>query len=503
MIGEPVYTSRVASRLEDGRIRFTRSSQHAVFLGDPTARDFCYGKLGSSGIFGSETFPEIGILRVQRLLFLTLALHFLQTASMAESKDRYWPQWRGPLASGTAPDADPPVAWSESRNIKWKVRLPGKGHSTPIVWEDRIFITTAVSEGEPLEPRYDNAAGSHDSLPVTHRHRSVVLAVDRCDGKILWQRTLHYGVPQEGGHYTGSFASNSPVTDGEHLFAFFGSRGLYGLGLSGEIQWNMDLGQMQTKHAHGEASSPALHGDTLVINWDHEGQSFVMALDKRSGAQRWKVERNEVTSWATPLIVEHEGGVQVIVSGSGRVRAYDLGTGAVIWECGGLSANIVASPVAAEGMVFAGSSYDTQAMLAIRLSGARSDVTGTNQVVWARTRGTPYVPSPLLYEGWLYFLHHYQGILSRVEAKTGEERSGPFRLGGIRNVYASPVGAAGRVYITARNGTTVVVSHGDTPRILSVNRLQDRFSASPAVVGGELFLRGERNLYCIAEEARK
>ncbi len=435
-----------------------------------------------------------------RLTVLALALLGLPGAAAEESPDRYWPQWRGPLSTGAAPGAHPPVEWSESRNIRWKVALPGKGHSTPIVWGDRVFITTAVPHGERLEPRFDTASGTHDSVPVTRRHRSVVLALDRSDGTILWRRTLHTEAPHEGGHYTGSFASNSPVTDGQHLFAFFGSRGLYALDLDGTLQWKVDLGQMRTKHAHGEGSSPALYRDTLIGNWDHEGQSFVIALDKKSGRQFWKRERDEVTSWATPLIVEHGGEVQVIVSGTGRVRAYDLKTGAVIWECGGLSANIVASPVAGGGMVYVGSSYDTRAMLAIRLDGARGDVTGTDQVVWSRTRGTPYVPSPLLYGGWLYFLHHYQGILSRVDAKTGEERVGPFRLGAIRNVYGSPVGAGGRVYITDRDGTTVVVSHTDTPRILSVNRLQDRFSASAALVGVELFLRGERNLYCIAEE---
>ncbi len=412
----------------------------------------------------------------------------------------YWPQWRGPLGTGVAPDANPPVEWSESKNIRWKIALPGSGHSTPVVWGDRLFITTAVPIGDALEPRYRDAFGAHDNLPVTHHHKFVVLAISRRDGKIVWQRTVHKELPHEGGHHTSSLASNSPVTDGEYLFAFFGSRGLYCLDLDGELQWKTDLGDMHTKHAHGEGSSPALYGDILIVNWDHAGQSFVIAFDKRTGKQRWKVAREEVTSWATPIVVEHGGKPQVILSGTNRVRGYDLATGSGIWECGGLSANIVASPVAGNGMVYAASSYDKQAMVAIRLDGARGDITGTDQVMWTRTRGTPYVPSPLLYGDALYFLHHYRGILSRVNAKTGEERHGPFRLGGIRNVYASPVGAAGRVYITDRDGTTLVISHGDIPRVLALNRLQDSFSASAAVVGRELFLRGQRNLYCIVEE---
>ncbi len=192
---------------------------------------------------------------------------------------------------------------------------------------------------------------------------------------------------------------------------------------------------------------------------------------------------------------------QVIISGSKRVRGYDLESGEIIWECGGLSTeNVVATPVAGDGMVYAGSSYDEQSMLAIRHDGARGDISGTRQVVWRRTRGAPYVPSPLLYGDALYFVRHFQGILTRVNARTGEDQPGPLRLDGIRYVFASPVGAADRVYITDRDGTTLVLRHSDIPGVLALNRLDDSFSASAAVVGRELFLRGQQNLYCIAEE---
>jgi outer membrane protein assembly factor BamB len=413
---------------------------------------------------------------------------------------RNWAQWRGPLGTGVAPHANPPIEWSESKNIRWKTPLPGKGHSTPIVWDDRIFLTTAEPFGDPIEPRFSTAPGTHDGVPVTHHHSFVVLAVDRRNGKILWQRTLKQVLPHEGGHYTGSLASNSPVTDGEHLYVFFGSYGLYCLTLDGDLVWKSDFGQMQTLHGHGEATSPVLYRDTLIVNWDHEGQSFVIALDKATGRERWKVLRDEVTSWATPIVVEHEGRPQVIISGTKRVRGYDPATGRVIWECGGLSSNVVASPVADSGMVFAGSSYEKRAMLAIRLDGARGDVTGTKQVAWTRTRGTPYVPSPLLSGDSLYFLTHYQGVLSRVNAKTGEDRPGAVRLGRIGDVYASPVAAAGRLYITDRDGVTAVVRDADPPTVLRFNELQDRFNASAAIVDREIFLRGEKYLYCITEE---
>jgi outer membrane protein assembly factor BamB len=393
------------------------------------------------------------------------------------------------------------VEWSESKNIRWKIALPGNGHSTPIVWGDRVFVTAAVPYGEALQPKYSEASGAHDILPITHRHRFMVIAVNRRDGKILWERIVREEIPHEGAHYTASLASNSPVTDSEHLFAFFGSYGLYCLDLNGKLVWKKDLGEMHTMHSHGEGSSPALYRETLIINWDHEGESFLVAFDKRTGAERWKIRRAKGTSWTTPIVAEQGRRPQVIVSGSERIMGYDLATGKVIWECAGLSVeNVVSSPVAGDGMVFAGSTYDRQAMLAIRLDGAKGDITGTKQVAWQRTRGAPYVPSPLLYGNSLYFLYHLPGILTRVNARTGEDQPGPFRLNGIRSVFASPVGAAGRVYITDRDGATLVLSHSDKPEVLALNRLDDSFSASAAVAGRELFLRGEKYLYCIAEK---
>lgn len=413
---------------------------------------------------------------------------------------RNWPQWRGPLSTGVAPHADPPVKWSETENTRWKTPLPGVGHSTPIIWGDRIFVTTAVPFGEKLTPRPETAPGAHDNVLVSQRHQYVVLCIRRKDGTILWQKAVHSNLPHEGGHYTGSLASASPVTDGERVIAYFGSHGLYCLNFKGDVIWQKDLGDMHSKHAHGEGASPVLHGDIVVVNWDHEEQSFVAAFNKRTGNELWRVERDEVTSWATPIVYEHDGHAQLIVSGTGRVRGYGLLTGQVLWECGGLSHNVVASPVAADGIVIAASSYDTRAMFAIQLDGARGDLTDSENVLWKRRERTPYVPSPLLYGDSVYFLRHYQGILSRVTVKTGEEPLGPFRLGGILNVYASPVAAAGRVYVTDREGSTMVISHDDNPRLLSLNRLDDRFSASAAMVGGELFLRGEKHLYSIASD---
>ena len=408
-----------------------------------------------------------------------------------------WAQWRGPLGTGVAPRGTPPTQWSESENIRWKVPISGTGHSTPVVWGDRLFLTTARRVGDPVDISHAHRPGSHDNVNPTHQLEFVVLAIRRTDGATLWERTVRTGRPHEGMHETASWASASPVTDGEYVIASFGSRGLFGLSLTGELLWEVNLGDMHTKHGHGEGSSPGLFGDTVVVNWDHEGESFLVALDKRTGATKWRVSRDEATSWSSPLIVEVDSKPQVIVSATNRVRAYDLTNGEIIWECGGLSSNVVATPVASGGMVFVGNSYDAKAMLAIRLAGARGDITGTDAVVWTRNRHTPYVPSPVLYENTLCFLRHYQGYLTCVDARDGAVLFGPKRLPDITNVYASLVAAAGRIYVVDRHGTTVVVGVGPRFEILATNRLHDSFSASPVIVDSALFLRGERFLYCI------
>ena len=411
-----------------------------------------------------------------------------------------WGQWRGPLATGAAPKADPPVEWSETKNIRWKTKLPGLGHSSPVVWGSLVFVTTAEMRGAKKPFTGVTPDGAHNNMNPLFDHQFAVMAIDRHTGAVVWRRTVATRQPHESTHESATWASNSPVTDGEHVLSFFGSNGLYGLDTGGRLLWSRDLGDMQVKHGHGEGASPLLHDETVVVNWDHEGASVIVALAKRTGEELWRQPRDEVTSWATPIVVTHDGQAQVVVSGTRRVRGYDLKTGAVIWEAGGLPGNIVASPVGADGMVFAAGSYEKQTLLAIRLTGAKGELTGTQQIVWQKNRSTPYVPSPLLYDGWLYYLRHYQGVLSRVNAKTGDETRGPFRLGSVFNIYSSPVAAAGRIYVTDRNGKTLVMSNDAEPKALTLNKLDDRFSASAALVGDAIFLRGEKFLYCIGEK---
>ncbi|NNE00218.1 MAG: PQQ-like beta-propeller repeat protein [Pirellulaceae bacterium] len=431
------------------------------------------------------------------ILVLLIPLVWIVSGSSGEP---VWPQWRGPSSTGVAPGANPPVQWSDTENVRWKTALPGRGHSSPIVWGDRIFVTTAVADGDKLTPKMSGRPGEHDNLPIDSAHRYVVIAIDPADGSIVWEKTVHRSVPHEGGHYTASLASASPVTDGQHVYAFFGSHGLYCLDFAGDVVWQKQLGKMHTKHGHGEGASPALHGDTLVVNWDHEEQSFLVALDKKTGAEIWRRERQEVTSWSSPLIVQQDGVTQAIVCGTDRVRGYDLSTGETIWQCGGMSANIVATPVSADGMLYVGSSYEKRALMAINLAGARGDITDSSHVLWSRSRGTPYVPSPLLYDGALYFLMHYQNVMTRVSAKSGIDDPGAIRLGELGNIYASPVGAGGHVYVTDLDGVTQVMTNSAIPRSVAVNPLGEKVSASAAIVADAIYLRGHRHLFCIAAD---
>lgn len=415
-----------------------------------------------------------------------------------------WPQWRGPLATGVAPAGDPPSRWSETENVRWKVGIPGHGQASPIVHGDRVFVLTAVPDGpgdgagggffSRLRRRFMGTVGSGDLL------RFAVLALDRRDGSLVWERTAVTAQPHEGRHNTGSWASGSAVTDGEVVCAFFGSRGLHCYDVDGEPLWDRDFGDMRIRMGFGEGASPALHGDAIVVVWDHEGQSFVTALDKRTGAERWRTDRDEMTSWSTPLVVEHAGGAQVVTSATDGVRGYDFETGALLWEGEGVTTNAIPSPVAAGGVAYLMSGYRGNRLYAVDLSAARGRISDGGGVVWSLDRDTPYVPSPVLHDGILYFTKSNSGVLSAYDAASGENLYGPLRLPGIRDVYASPVAAAGRLYVTSRDGVTLVAKAGPEFEVLATNRLDDDFDASPAVAGGEIYLRGRQHLYCIAAD---
>lgn len=338
-----------------------------------------------------------------------------------DAASAHWPAWRGPHRTGVAPDANPPVEWSEESNVRWKVDLPGTGTATPIIWGDRVFILSAIAVAGGVASPPEAGPGGRPGGPrglgggaASEAQQFVVLCYDRVTGRELWRKVVREQMPHAGHHQDHGYASASPVTDGEVLVVHFGSFGTYGLSLEGELLWETDLGDMQPRNSFGEGSSPALHGDRIFILWDHERDDFIAALDRRSGKELWRTPRDEPTGWSTPLVVEHQGQRQVIVNGTNRVRSYNA----------------------------------TLSILAAR-------------------EGTPHV--------------------------SGE------RLDGLLGVYASPIAAAGRVYLLGRNGVASVLKAGPKLEILATNRLEDGFDASPAAAGDALFLRGRESLYCLAD----
>ncbi|MHC4333969.1 MAG: outer membrane protein assembly factor BamB family protein, partial [Planctomycetota bacterium] len=345
----------------------------------------------------------------------------------AECGDEYWPWWRGPKGTGVAEKGNPPMVWSETKNIKWKVRVPGQGTSSPIVWGDKIFFQTAietdkhgaVSAGEggaadACEPKF-----FHGGRRPKKVYRFDVVCMDRGSGKIVWQRTVREELPHEGHHPVHGFASYSPVTDGKCVWASFGSRGVHCYDVEGNHKWSRDLGKLRTKLMFGEGSSPALAGDALIVVMDHEDDSFIYALGKETGKTIWKKARDERTSWATPIVVEVSGRRQVVVNATTRVRGYDLETGEVIWECGGQTGNVIPSPVTGFGMVYCMSGFQGNALQAIKL-GRKGDLTGTDAISWEVKEATPYVPSPLLYGEKLYVCSGNKAVISCYEAKSGK-----------------------------------------------------------------------------------
>ena len=434
--------------------------------------------------------PRLAICLVGLLIAQAVRAEDFETV-----REHNWHQWRGPAASGIAPHADPPVEWDATKNVRWRTEVPGEGSATPIVWGDQIFVLAAIQTDRIAKdpPQPDEAAKTR---PPANFYQYTVICFDRGTGKEIWRTVASEAVPHEGRHPTNTFASASPTTDGRRLYVSFGSRGVFCFNLQGKLLWQRDLGDMRTRYGWGEATSPVVHGESVIINWDHEDQSFITVLDAATGKTKWKKNRDEPTSWATPLVVEHAGRVQVIVNGTNRVRSYDLGTGDVIWECGGQTVNAIPSPIVAGNTVFCMSGYRGSAAFAIPLD-ATGDLTDTEHPRWVHRRRTPYVPSPIVYGSQIYFTAQNTSILSCLNVETGKEVFASQRLPGLANVYASPVAAAGKIYFTDRDGTTVVLKHGLELKVLATNKLGEPVDASPAIVGRQIFLRSANALYCI------
>jgi len=397
-----------------------------------------------------------------------------------------WGHWRGPTGNGIAINATPPTKWSPTNNVRWKVEVPGRGSSSPIIWDDSVFVTTAV-------PTSKNG-GKLPNLEFK------LLCLDRSNGKLRWQQTAVVATPHEETHNTNGFASASPCTDGKHVYAHFGSRGLYCYTMDGNLVWKRDdFGNMKTRNSFGEGSSPTLAVDRILVPWDHDGPSALYALDKLTGKTIWKTSRDEPTCWATPLVAEYLGKKQVIMNGQNFARSYDFETGTELWHCSGQTERPVASAVYSNELAFVGSGHRGSYLGAFRMDG-KGNLKGTDKVAWTIDRDTPDIGSPILSSGRIYFYKGRSGQLSCVDAKTGKPFYMASRIPGVESTYASPVAAGGYVFLTDRNGKTTVIKDANELSIVSTNSVGEPVDATPAPAGKELFLRGETHLFCIADQ---
>lgn len=447
----------------------------------------------------------------QFMTFCLLSIIFSHSSASTASAGN-WTHWRGDNGNGVAQDATPPTEWSSTKNVKWKVAIPGQGSGSPIIWEDRVYVVSGVAGAGTETPKSDSQSGQRPPRRSRSGQRGsgrssaplqtlqfTLFCFDRETGEQLWRRIAVESKPHQRTHSTNNFASASPCTDGKRVYAHFGSRGLFCYSMDGELQWGRDdLGRMETRNGFGEGSSPSLSGDRIIVPWDHEGQSALLSLNKLTGETIWRVKRDEPTCWATPLIIEHQGSKQIVMNGQNMARAYDFETGKELWKCGGQTQRPVASAVTHNGLVFIGSGHRGSFLGAFRPNG-KGDIKGTDSVVWTIDRDTPDIASPLLSSGRLYFYKGKGGILTCLDAATGKVHFGATRVPGLDSIYASPISAGGHIYLTGRDGTTVVIKDAEKFEVIHSNSVGETVDATPAPVDNELFIRGEHHLFCISE----
>jgi outer membrane protein assembly factor BamB len=445
-----------------------------------------------------KLFSRISIAVVICFLSTVMLLDSIAGGSPAPN----WPQWRGPGGQGISTEKNLPTEWSATKNIKWKTAIAGRGHSSPIVWGNRIFLTTAI-EGAivPGAKAVKHMDGDKeflhpDSVGADHKHTFKVICLNADTGKILWEQTAYEGTPYDNRHRKSSFASSTPATDGKLVYAFFGTEGLYAYDMGGKLAWKADLGKLGTV-GMGTGTSPILYENLLILQCDEENgaASFIIALDKKTGREVWKTPRKVQVSWATPILVRAPERTELITIGNETIIAYDPATGKELWRHKGVESNAIPSPVANQEMVFVTAGSPVKIAMAIRLGGS-GDLTNSANVAWKYAKGTAYVPSPILYGDYLY-LTTDKGILTCLDARTGEVKYDGGRVPIPATFTASPVAFEGKILLTSEDGDTFIVRAGPKHEILGTNSLGEPVYASPAIADRKIFIRGERNIYCI------
>ncbi len=432
-------------------------------------------------------------------------LFILVTASLSLAYAENWPGWRGPGSLGVSSEKGIPAQWDLSKNVKYKVEVPGLGHSSPIIWGDRIFITTAVNTDPALE-NWQKGFFSGERKPDASEISWKLLCFDRDTGKLLWEQTATQRKPVNARHTKNSYASQTPVTDGTYVYAYFGDQGMYCYDFQGKLIWSRDLGSFTMRNGWGLGTSPVLYKNFVIQTCDQEtGKSFIIALDKKTGKTAWQDERDELSSWSTPYLYLQGARPELIVNATRAIRSYDPETGKLLWECRGPATTItVPTPVSSNGLIIVSSGFirePARPITAFR-PGATGDITlkegekNSAAIVWRQPTAAPYVPSPIAYGEYIYVLLD-QGFLACYEAKTGKEVYGRTRIGVGAIFSASPVAVDGKIYCTSEDGDVYVIKAGPVFEVLAKNSIGESVMASPAVSGGKMFIRGIKHLYCI------
>ena len=395
--------------------------------------------------------------------------------------------------------------------MAWKAEIPGYGWSSPIVWDDRIFVTSVIRDGEVEPPKKGLYFGGERPTPSKDVHHWMVYCLDRRSGQRIWERQVHQSSPQSSIHLKNTYASETPVTDGERVYACFGNVGIFCLDFEGNEVWSQKLPAFQTRNGWGTASSPVLHGDKIYLVNDNDERSFLLALDKRTGKEVWRVARDEKSNWATPYIWENEQRTEIVTPGRTKVRSYDL-SGKLLWELGGMSSIVIPTPFSKFGLLYVCSGYvgdKIRPIFAIR-PGAVGDIslnaeeTSNRFIAWCQKTAAPYNPSPLLHGDHLYVLFDF-GFLSCHDAKTGQEVYGKQRINseGTSGFTASPWAGSGKIFCLSEDGDTFVIQPGPEFKVLRKNRLDELCMATPAIVDDSVIIRTASKLYCIRQAAER
>ncbi len=436
------------------------------------------------------------------LIILACVISISSERVLAEN----WPGWRAD-GRGISTEKNLPLKWSEEENVKWKTPIPGTGHSSPIVWGNCLFVTTAVAEDPSVESfRGGVYMGGNRDKPDESGYAYCVICLDTDKGNIRWSKTVIQQEPRTRRHTKNTYASETPATDGKYVFASFGSTGLYCIDFEGNVIWQRDLGLLRVGKGWGTGASPVLFQNTVIVNCDSADDSYIAAFKKTTGEPVWQTERDERPSWGTPFLFEAGKRTTVVTNAPKRMRGYDAVTGELIWECAGGSFISVPSPVSTQGLVFLSSGHNLfrrQPVIAVRPE-ASGDITPakgetrSQGVAWSHPTGGPYVTSPIAVDDYLY-VPLDKGTLTCYEAQTGKIVYEKQKLGKRNTITASPTFGDGRIYIQTEDGECYVLKMGPTFEILTVNKLEEVFCASPAISGGRLFLRGRKHLYCIGK----